>query len=346
MALPWLSPAIYAKWHPARLAKWGLSATVILTLAMAFPIQDAWPLLRFAAGVASGITFLGTASWCMVRLSALGRPELAGLVFGGPGSGILITGLMTSVMVAAHWQSRSGWVAFSVLAALLCVFIWPVIRGPAALTLSTGAPKPTQAQAASMRAQPVPTRVLHALAYGLSGFGYIITATFLPVIARTVLPGNTGWADLFWPIAGAGALVGTLISTRLPVRWSRRWLLLVAYLIQAAGVALTLWMPTTIGFLVSSLLVGLPFTAISFFALQEARREWPASADSFAGLVTGTYSIGQIAGPPLVAWLLQHSADGRGFDRALECASLALVAGAVIYAISLWCWPEKAAGRN
>lgn len=342
MALPWVSPALYARWHPARLTQWGLAATVILTLAMALPIPQAWPALRFAAGVASGITFLATASWCMVRLSALGRPELAGTIFGGPGSGILITGLMASAMVAAHWQSRSGWVAFTVLALLLCVLIWPVIQGPAAL--NAGQPRSAQAQtAAAMRAAPVLARVIHAIAYGLAGFGYIITATFLPVIARTVMPGNAGWADLFWPIAGGAALTGALCSTRLPIRWPRRWLLVAGYLVQAAGVALGLVMPTTLGFLISSVLVGLPFTAISYFAVQEARRSWPASADSFAGLVTGTYGIGQIAGPPLVAWLLQHSPAGKGFDRALECASIALLVGAAMYLVSIWRWPDPPA---
>ena len=29
-----------------------------------------------------------------------------------------------------------------------------------------------------------------ALAYGLAGFGYIVTATFLPVIARAAVPGS------------------------------------------------------------------------------------------------------------------------------------------------------------
>jgi hypothetical protein len=37
--------------------------------------------------------------------------------------------------------------------------------------------------------------------YGMPGFGYIITATFLPVIARHALPGSS-WPDLFWPMFG------------------------------------------------------------------------------------------------------------------------------------------------
>lgn len=339
MALPWVAPRLYAVWHPALITKTGLVATVLLTAAMAPDWPSAWPALRFAAGVASAITFLGVSSWCMVRLASLGRPELAGVIFGGPGSGILVTGLMASGMVAAGWRASSGWWTFAALAVVLCAIIWPVIRGRAALSTGTTA----ASHAAPVPAEPVGARVVHALAYGLSGFGYIITATFLPVIAREVMPGHSVWADLFWPIAGAGALVGALLSTRLPARWSRRMLLIAAYLTQASGIALSLLVPNTAGFAIGSLLVGLPFTAITFFGLQEARRIWPASADSFVGLITGLYGIGQIAGPPLVAFMLMHAPQGKGFERGLECAALSLVIGALMYAVSLVVWPARKA---
>ena len=90
---------------------------------------------------------------------------------------------------------------------------------------------------------------------------------------------------------------------------------------------------------VSSLCVGLPFTAITFYGLQEARRLWPASADSFASLVTAAYGLGQIAGPPLVAWLIAQGDAGWGFARGLALAAAALVAGAVMYGLSAWRWP-------
>ncbi|MPM54728.1 hypothetical protein SDC9_101508 [bioreactor metagenome] len=183
--------------------------------------------------------------------------------------------------------------------------------------------------------------MLHAVAYGLSGLGYIVSATFLPVIARQVLPGQSIWADLFWPIAGVGAVVGTVLGTRVPARWDGRWVLIAAYLVQAAGIALGLLLPTTVGFALGSVLLGLPFTVITFFGLQEARRLWPSSADSFAALVSVLYGVGQIAGPPMVAWLLHHSPEGQGFERGLALAALSLVVGAVMYAISAMRWPRQ-----
>ncbi|MFZ2858769.1 YbfB/YjiJ family MFS transporter, partial [Acidovorax sp.] len=182
-------------------------------------------------------------------------------------------------------------------------------------------------------------RAVHALAYGLAGLGYIVTATFLPVIARAALPPGAPWPDLFWPVFGAGVAIGAALSTRTPPAWDRRWLLLAAYALQALGIALGLVWPTPAGFALSSLCVGLPFTAITFYGLQEARRLWPASADSFASLVTAVYGLGQIAGPPLVAWLIAQGDPGRGFARGLALAAAALAVGAVMYGLSAWRWP-------
>ncbi|MGB3881184.1 MAG: YbfB/YjiJ family MFS transporter, partial [Diaphorobacter nitroreducens] len=185
-------------------------------------------------------------------------------------------------------------------------------------------------------------RGAHAVAYGLAGLGYIVTATFLPVIARAALPSGSPWPDLFWPMFGAGVAVGAALSTRAPSAWDRRWLLLAAYALQALGIVLGLLWPTPAGFALSSALVGLPFTAITFYGLQEARRLWPQSADSFASLVTAVYGLGQIAGPPLVAWLLAHADAGQGFARGLALAAGALVAGAAMYGWSAWRWPQRA----
>ena len=126
---------------------------------------------------------------------------------------------------------------------------------------------------------------------------------------------------------------------RSPTRWDRRWLLVAAYAMQAGGIGIGLWWPTPAGFALSSILLGLPFTAITFYGLQEARRLWPASADSFASLITAVYGLGQIMGPPMVAWLLARGGQAQGFAQGLALAAAALVAGALMYLASVWRWP-------
>jgi len=333
MALPWLGRRLGAVPGNAALARGGLVATVLLTGVLALPWPASWPLLRFLAGVSSALVFLGTANWCMGQLTRLGRPQLAGLIFCGPGLGIVVTGLPTGAMVAAGWSAAAGWATFAALAAVLCAGIWQVLRGGEAQGHAAGTPA-----AASLPA-PAAQRALHAVAYGLAGLGYIVTATFLPVIARAALPAGSAWPDLFWPVFGAGVALGAFLSTRIAPHRDRRWLLAGAYLLQAVGIALGLLWPGPAGFALGSLLLGLPFTAITFFALQEARHQWPQAGAGFTGLLTALYGIGQIAGPPMAAALLAHaSTQSQGFDWALGVAGSVLVLGAALYALMAWCW--------
>lgn len=336
MALPWVAPQARRVWHAARLARWGLVATVLLTLGMALPLPGLWPALRFAAGVASALVFLNVSVWCMVRLVALGKPALGGLIFCGPGLGIVLTGLSASAMVALQWPAAAGWAVFGLLSVGLCAAIWPVLQGVALPAAAAAG----HAGGSALPGQGPLARTGLTLAYGLAGLGYIVTATFLPVIARAALPAGSPWPDLFWPLFGAGVALGAALSTRTPAAWDRRWLLMAAYAVQAAAIALSLVWPGPLGFALGSLLLGLPFTAITFYALQEARRVWPAAGDSFPGLLTASYGIGQIVGPPMVAWMLHHTTtQGQGFVYGLAVAAAALVVGAALYAAMAWRWP-------
>jgi MFS family permease len=173
---------------------------------------------------------------------------------------------------------------------------------------------------------------LLAIGYGLAGIGYIITATFLPVIARQALPGSP-WLDLFWPLFGLGVMLGAIGASRLRPGGDMRLRLAVCYAMQSAGVAASLVSPTLAGFALGSLLLGLPFTAITFFAMQEVRRRVrTAQATSFMGLLTAMYGLGQIAGPPLAAWMVARSATpAQGFAASLWIASGLLALGALLY---------------
>jgi cyanate permease len=162
------------------------------------------------------------------------------------------------------------------------------------------------------------------LLYGVPGFGYIITATFLPVIARHALPGSA-WPDLFWPMFGAALIVGALLAARLPVHWDNRTLLAGCYVLQACGIALGIVWPTAGGFSFGSILIGLPFTAITLFAMREARRLRGDDAAGLMGYATAAYGVGQIIGPLVAAPIAEQTGS---FSPALWLAAGALLLGA------------------
>ena len=93
---PWLwrrFPGLPALSSPA-LVRAGLAATCLLTLGMALQLPALWPLLRFAAGVASAIVFIFTSGWCLAQLAQRDATALGGLVYTGPGGGIVVSGLV------------------------------------------------------------------------------------------------------------------------------------------------------------------------------------------------------------------------------------------------------------
>ena len=161
--------------------------------------------------------------------------------------------------------------------------------------------------------------------YAMPGFGYIITATFLPVIARHALPGSS-WPDLFWPMFGAALIPGSIAAAILPTRWDNRLLLAVCYLMEAIGIGLGIVFPTAAGFALGSALIGLPFTAISMFAMREAQRLQGERAAGLMGYATAAYGVGQIAGPLVAAPI---AARVGSFTPALWLAALALAVGAL-----------------
>lgn len=323
-----LQPWVWSRWPTLRpvvhtqAMRLGLVLTVVLTLGMAMHWPGVWPLWRFLSGIASALVLVYTSGWCLARLAALGAPQLGGVIYVGPGLGIAVTGLAATGMVAGGISAATGWLVMAVLALLLTTLLWPQLRGVVP-TVAVPSVKPDAADRGAM--------AVLALAYGLAGFGYIVTATFLPVIARQALPQSI-WLDLFWPLFGVGVGVGALLTIRIPPHWDRRHLLMACYALQAVGILLGVWWPSLAGFALGSLLIGLPFTAITLFAMQEVRRLRPHGASAYIGLLTAVYGLGQIAGPPWVALLLAHTAStGQGFVLSLETAAGSLLIGVALY---------------
>ncbi len=353
----WLASANYAGYFvgavscaalrvaPARMVRFGLVATVLLTAAMGVGhLLPVWLVVRFVAGVVSAWTFVFVSQWGLRRLAELAAPEWSGVIYAGPGVGIVVTGLIGSAL--AGQRASVGWLGFAALSAVLSVAIWRTFGTTPAPERT---PTPTRAQAttppaaaphAATVAPATPTARADTrrhradaawlvVLYGAPGFGYIITATFLPVIARAALPAASPWPDLFWPMFGAALIVGAITAARLPGHWDNRLLLAAGCATQALGIAAGIVWPNAAGFSIGSALLGLPFTAITLFAMREARRLHGERAAGLMGYATASYGVGQILGPLVAAPL---AARFGSFTPALWVAVAALLLGAAGFA--------------
>ncbi|AUT70130.1 MULTISPECIES: YbfB/YjiJ family MFS transporter [Paraburkholderia] len=314
----------------ARVVKTGLASTVLLVLAMGVTHQFwVWAVVRFIAGAISAWTFVFASQWGLRRLAELGANEWGGVIYTGPGLGIAATGLLVSA--AGGYGASAGWIGFGLVSAVLTVLVWrtfePASKAKASATAAAGKNASTQTDAHRHRVHPHRADAFWLIVlYGVPGFGYIITATFLPVIARAALPVDSPWPDLFWPMFGGALVVGALVGARLPSHWDNRTLLAGCYVLQALGILAGIVSPTAGGFALGSALIGLPFTAITLFAMREARRLHGDNAAGLMGYATAAYGLGQIVGPLVAAPIAAHTGS---FTLALWLAALALLAGAV-----------------
>jgi len=292
----------------------GLVTIGLATLAMGLESGLVWWLvLRAIAGVASAWVLINVSAWCLERLAALGRLGLTNTVFAGVGAGIVLAGGLCLALMHAGDGSASAWTVLGAISLALAVGTWPAFRRDAA---APGTSERTETRAVAWDRESL--RLV--LCYGAFGFGYIIPATFLPVMARQVIrdPAVFGWS---WPVFGAAAMGSTLAVAALRSLMSNRRLWIVSHLVMALGVALPVIWSSIVAIMVAGLLVGGTFMVVTMVGMQEARSVAGARATGLMAALTSAFALGQIFGPIVVSYVV---AAGGGFSSAL------LVAGAVL----------------
>ncbi len=270
-------------------------------------------------GIALSTLAMGiyVSAWCLERLAALGRPALSSTVFAGVGAGIAVAGALCLALMHAHADSTRAWVVLGALSIVLSIGVWPVF--------GSGGATPTSAEPPAKRAVAWDRESVRlVLCYGAFGFGYIIPATFLPVMAKQVVrdPLVFGWS---WPMFGAAAMGSTLATAMLRSLVSTRRLWIASHLVMAFGVVLPVIWPGIAAIMLAALFVGGTFMVITMTGMQEARNVAGAHATGLMAALTSAFALGQIVGPLIVSYVV---AAGGGFAVALVIACAVLVVSA------------------
>ena len=294
----------------------GALVTIALTT-LGMGVQDhfaIWIVLRTLAGIASAWVLVCTSAWCLERLVPLRRPALESTVFAGVGTGIALAGVTCLALMRLHATSSRAWIVLGIASLFVTVTIWPVFGA------GGGANVPDRRDVEAKPAWNGEWLRL-TLCYGAYGFGYIIPATFLPVMARreTADPAVFGWA---WPIFGVSAAISTVVAVHGTTNGGNRRVWMVAQLVMAVGVALPAVWGGMIPIVLAACAVGGTFVVITMVGMQEARRILgPADAPPLMAAMTAAFGAGQIAGPLCVSAVV---AAGGGFAPSLLIATLAL----------------------
>jgi MFS family permease len=312
-ALVWRIPA-------DRAIRAGLLVIAVSTMAMSVPLPFvAWLLLRLVAGVASAWVLISISAWSLDWAVRHRRPFLGSLVFAGVGAGIAAAGVLCIGLIAMNESAATAWQALGILALGTALLVWRAFGRPA----QSGAAMPVRS---AVHWDPTAMRLV--LCYGLFGFGYIIPATFLPVMAKAALEGAVlfSWS---WPLFGTAAALSVLAVAPMTRRFGHRHLWILCHLVMAAGLALPLVSTHLLAILGAALSVGGTFMVITLTAMQEAKRVAGPAATTLIAAMTAAFAAGQILGPLTV---------GAGsFSGALGLAAFVLAISALLLA-----WPSRA----
>jgi MFS family permease len=319
--LGYLLGALWTIWlnvRPSIAIRAALAAIGVATLAMG--LVDgfaAWLALRFLAGVASAWVLVFVSAWTLERLAELGRAQLSGVLYAGVGTGVAIAGVACLLAMQLRSSADAAWIALGALALAATAAIWaPFSAGK----------NPSRKSSDEIRSRS--PGALLILCYGAYGFGYIVPATFLPAMARQIVPDPLAFGSA-WPILGVAAALSTLVASRLGAAKNPRRVWMICHLLMAAGVAAPLVVPGLAGILVAAVLVGATFVTITLAGMQEARRLYGAAARPVMAAMTAAFAVGQLAGPILIA-LVEKAPHG--FTAVLLAAVVALLGAALALA--------------
>jgi predicted MFS family arabinose efflux permease len=275
---------------------WSLALSAVTTAMMGLVDGLAWFLvLRFIGGAASAFVLVLASTLVLERLSAVGRGDLAAWHFAGVGIGITISALLIVALHGLHFDWRWMWLGGGTIS-LAAVF-------------AVGALVPDVAEPGSVaeRAPGVaPSPGLSALiiAYGLFGFGYVITATFIVAIVRAS-PAARPLEYVVWLVFGLSAIPSVWAWSAVARHSGVLRAFALACLVEAIGVLASVVWLNVAGLLIAAAFLGGTFMGLTALGLMAARTLAPGNARRALAGMTAAFGLGQAIGPV---------AAGYGFD--------------------------------
>lgn len=271
-----------------------LALSALTTLAMGLVDGMAvFLVLRFVGGVASAFVLIFASALVLERLTAAGRGGLSAVHFAGVGCGIAASALLVAGLAGAGQDWRVLWLAsggLSILALGLVFFLVPPApEGGAAAPASDGGGRARRRLA------------LLTTAYGLFGFGYVITATFISSLVRAS-PELQPIEPLVWLAVGLSAVPSVALWTWIGGRLGYHRSFVIACLLEAAGVAMTVLAENALAVIAGAALLGGTFMGLTAVGLIHARRLSGGNPRRSLALMTAAFGLGQMIGPAFAGY--------------------------------------------
>ncbi|MBN9221006.1 MAG: MFS transporter [Mesorhizobium sp.] len=298
----------------------GLGASTVLVALMGLSdTMVAFLAIRFLAGLASAFVMVFMASIVFSHIAAAGRGDLQAWHFGGVGLGIATSAVMMALLVTEHAGWASGWLWSAAISAVGFVVVALLVNeGPIAYG--------EDAREAALPRNRALTKVI--LAYGLFGFGYVVTATFLVAIVRQG-GGSRVFEAMVWMVAGLAGFPSVWLWQKIAARTGLYAAYALSCFVEVVGVTASVALGGYVGPLLGGLLLGGTFIAITALGLQAARQQAPGAPRRVFALMTASFGLGQIIGPVVAGLLAQASGDF--FLASIVAAAMLVLSGVITW---------------
>lgn len=294
--------------------------SVLMLFALGFA-KESWLIIsiRGLAGVFSATTMIAGSVWLFHYMH---QHHQSALLYSGVGIGILLSAELIALGQHFAMNSTSIWIMLSM--SCLVGFLFSVFYMFKDKQSSLN--ERDNAQSTGSEVPAFLNRSLQLVAiYGLAGFGYIITATYLPLLIKNSM---SGFSTIHvWAVFGLGAIPSCFFWHQLRLKFGTSRSLFINLIIQALGVILPALSHTSISYLMSAFLVGGTFMGTVTIAMPAAHLiSHRVKFNMLAGM-TVAYGIGQIIGPLVANSIYQATYS---FDGSLFIAALALCLAAIL----------------
>jgi predicted MFS family arabinose efflux permease len=295
----------------------GMVLAIVSTLVMGLSTNMVvWALSRYVAGLTSAAAMLLGTGLIMNWLIRNNHRSEMGIHFSGIGLGI--AGCAGAVMLFTHWLDwREQWFAFTAVGCLLLVPALGWLPPPD----NSGLTKSGQ-KLQDKPPSPLYLRVFMA-AYFCAGFGYVVSVTFIVAIVNQ-LPGLAGWGNLAFLAIGIGAAPACIIWDLIARRSGDLNALILAAVLQIAGILLPVLLPGPWAAMLGALLFGGTFIGMVSLVLSMAGRYYPTMPAKMMGKMTLSYGVAQIMGPAITGMI---GAQFGSYNAGLYVAACTMVLG-------------------
>ena len=339
------------------------AVSVVTTMLLVVPnlSLNLWYVIRLLSGIASGVAMILSSSLVIQSFSDERRSVLSALHYAGIGVGISASAVLTWWLLTLGYHFDIIWLLAGIISLPLLWLLYAIrpqnLISPDLSSSKLSSSELQSDEQQSLKSKPVKLNhsnqrlsiqqtylnfkrslyeaaaghtkaiALLSASYVLAGFGYITSATFLPVMATQRLTTQSYAGLLIWLVVGIFAMLSNPIWGALAKRIGETKTLMGLTLLQAFGMGLPIWFDGAIGLYGNAVILGLTFVGMVSMTLNLIKNINPAYSNLLIGLATLAYAIGQFMGP-LVTVALAGKTDN--FNAGLLVAAIGLLLGLIL----------------